>query len=109
MSTDSDEPIFEEFVEHTPLDLLAGPHDKVSITMPKALRARVSVRAADTNFSSYIADVLAREERRLALVDYLDSMDELHGSPTDEEMAETDRRMEAMWQKYEAYLFAQSS
>jgi len=109
MPSQPDEPIFEEFVEHTPIDLLTGPHDKVSITMPKALRARIAARAANTNFSSYIADVLAREERRLALIDYLDYMDQSYGPPTDEEMAETDRRLEAMWARNADDSCAQSS
>jgi hypothetical protein len=109
MTAGPDEPIFAEFVEHTPTDLLAGPHDKVSITMPQALRARIAARAADTNFSSYVAEILAREERRLALVDFLDHMDELYGPPSATEIAETDRRLEAMWTKYAAYLSARSS
>ena len=109
MSAAPADPNYGEAVEHTPIDLLAGPHDKVSITMPKALRARIAARAADTNFSSYVAEILAREERRLALVDFLDHMDAIFGPPSDEDMAETDRRLEAMWQKYAAHLSAQSS
>jgi hypothetical protein len=111
VSAEPTEPPLGEPVEHTPIDLLAGPHDKVSITMPAALKARVAEAAAarGTNFSSYIAEVLAREDRRLALIDFLDHMDEHYGPPTDDDMAETDRRLEAMWARYEAYLSARSS
>jgi len=59
--------------------------------MPAALKARIAARVADTNFSAYVSEVLAREERRLALIDFLDYMDDLYGPPTDEEMAEADR------------------
>lgn len=95
-------------VESALVDLLAGPFDKVSITIPAALRARVAARASDTNFSSYVSEVLAREERRRALIDFLDYMDEKYGPPSDEDMARVDKKLEAMWQKYEDYLSAQS-
>lgn len=94
-------------VESALVDLLAGPFDKVSITIPAALRAKVAARAADTNFSSYVSEVLAREERRRALIDFLDYMDEKYGPPSDEDMARVDKKLEAMWQKYEDYLSAQ--
>ena len=94
-------------VEHALIDLLAGPFDKVSITIPASLKARVAARASDTNFSSYVSEVLAREERRLALIDFLDYMDEKYGPPSDEDMARVDKKLEAMWQKYEDYLSAQ--
>ena len=70
--------------------------------MPAALKARIAARAADTNFSAYVSEVLAREERRLALIDFLDYMDDLYGPPTDEEMAEADRRWEDMWERHES-------
>jgi len=89
-------------VEDAFVNLLAGPFDKVSITMPAALKARIAARAADTNFSAYVSEVLAREERRLALIDFLDYMDDLYGPPTDEEMAEADRRWEEMWERHES-------
>ncbi len=44
--------------------------------MPAALKARIAARVADTNFSAYVSEVLAREERRLALIDFLDYMDD---------------------------------
>lgn len=94
-------------VESALVDLLSGPFDKVSITIPAALRARVAARASDTNFSSYVSEVLAREERRRALIDFLDYMDEKYGPPSDEDMARVDKKLEAMWQKYEDYLSAQ--
>lgn len=99
-------------IESALTDLLAAPFDKVSITMPAALKARIAARVADSpdvNFSSYVTEVLAREVRRLALVDFLDYMDELYGPPSDEDFAETDRRLEEMWEKYDAYQSAQSS
>ena len=89
-------------VEDALVDLLAGPFDKVSVTMPAALKARIAARVADTNFSAYVSEVLAREERRLALIDFLDYMDDLYGPPTDEEMAEADRRWEEMWERHES-------
>lgn len=94
-------------VENALIDLLAGPFDKVSITIPASLRAKVAARASDTNFSSYVSEVLAREERRRALIDFLDYMDEKYGPPSDEDMARVDKKLEAMWQKYEDYLSAQ--
>lgn len=96
-------------IENSLVDLLAGPFDKVSITMPAALKARIAERSVDTNFSAYVTEVLAREERRLALIDFLDYMDELYGPPTDEQMAETDRRLEAMWARHDAALSARLS
>ena len=89
-------------VEHALIDLLAGPFDKVSITIPASLRTRVAARASDTNFSSYVSEVLAREERRRALIDFLDYMDEKYGPPTEEQLAEADRRWEEMWQRHES-------
>lgn len=90
-------------VEDAFVNLLAGPFDKVSITMPAALKARIAARAADTNFSAYVSEVLAREERRLALIDFLDYMDDLYGPPSAEDEARLDKKLEAMWAKYEAY------
>jgi len=77
--------------------------------MPAALRERIAARAVDMNFSAYVTEVLEREERRRSLVDFLDYMDELYGPPTDEEMARTDKKIEEMWARYEAYLSSQSS
>lgn len=96
-------------VEAVTADLVSAPFDKVSITMPAALKARIAERAVDTNFSAYVTEVLAREERRLALIDFLDYMDELYGPPTEEDMARTDRKLEEMWQRYDAYLSTQRS
>ena len=96
-------------VEFALTDLLAGPDDKVSITIRAALKAKVAARASDTNFSSYVSEVLAREERRRALIDFLDYMDEKYGPPSEEDMAKVDKKLEAMWQKYEDYLSAQLS
>lgn len=90
-------------VESAFVNLLAGPFDKVSITMPAALKARIAARAADTNFSAYVSEVLAREERRLSLIDFLDYMDDLYGPPSAEDEARLDKKLEAMWAKYEAY------
>jgi len=78
-------------VEDAFVNLLAGPFDKVSITMPAALKARIAARAADTNFSAYVSEVLAREERRLALIDFLDYMDDLYGPPSAEDEARLDK------------------
>jgi len=89
-------------VEFALTDLLAGPFDKVSITIPASLKARVAARASDTNFSSYVSEVLAREERRRALIDFLDYMDEKYGPPSEEQLAEADRRWEEMWQRHES-------
>jgi hypothetical protein len=90
-------------VEDALANLLGAPFDKVSITMPAALKARIAARAADTNFSAYVSEVLAREERRLALIDFLDYMDDLYGPPSAEDEARLDQKLEAMWAKYEAY------
>lgn len=90
-------------VEAMTADLVSAPFDKVSITMPAALKARIAERAVGTNFSAFVTEVLAREERRLALIDFLDYMDELYGPPTEEDMARTDRKLEEMWQQYDAY------
>ena len=60
------------YAEKALANLLAGPFDKVSITMPAALRERIAARAVDMNFSAYVTEVLAREERRRSLVDFLD-------------------------------------
>lgn len=89
-------------VEAVTADLVSAPFDKVSITMPAALKARIAERAVGTNFSAYVTEVLAREERRLALIDFLDYMDELYGPPSDEQMAEADRRWEEMWERHES-------
>jgi hypothetical protein len=88
--------------ERAMANLLQGPFDKVSITMPAYLRARVAARSTGSTFSSYVSEVLAREERRLALVEFLDYMDDLYGSPTPEERADTDRRVEEMWARFDA-------
>lgn len=106
-SPDPEETVHNSAVEHALIDLLAGPFDKVSITIPASLRAKVAARASDTSFSSYVSEVLAREERRRALIDFLDYMDEKYGPPSDEDMARVDKKLEAMWQKYEDYLSAQ--
>jgi len=92
-------------IESALADLLAAPFDKVSITMPAALKSRITHRVAqspDANFSSYVTEVLAREERRRALVEFLDYMDDLYGPPSAEDIAEADRRWEKMWEKYES-------
>ena len=92
-------------IESALADLLAAPFDKVSITMPTALKSRITHRVAqspDANFSSYVTEVLAREERRRALVEFLDYMDDLYGPPSAEDIAEADRRWEKMWEKYES-------
>jgi len=99
----------ESFVEKALANLLAGPYDKVSITMPSALRERIAARAVDMNFSAYVTEVLEREERRRSLKDFLDYMDELYGPPTEEELAKTDKKIEEMWARYEDYLSQQSS
>ncbi|MFM8349757.1 MAG: hypothetical protein ACKN9D_01680, partial [Actinomycetales bacterium] len=39
--------------ERALVNLLAGPFDKVNITMPSALKARIAARAVDMNFSAY--------------------------------------------------------
>lgn len=112
MSAEEHEGLSEEqrsFAEKALANLLTGPYDKVSITMPSALRERIAARAVDMNFSQYVTEVLEREERRRALVDFLDYMDELYGPPTDEEMARTDRKIEEMWERYDAYRSGQSS
>jgi succinate dehydrogenase/fumarate reductase flavoprotein subunit len=120
MSTESVEPQAEEpdvgltpeqesFAEQALANLLEGPYDKVSITMPSALRERIAARAVDKNFSAYVTEVLEREERRRSLKDFLDYMDELYGPPTEEEMAKTDKEIEEMWARYEDYLSQQSS
>jgi hypothetical protein len=98
----NDDPTGESPVEFALTDLLAGPFDKVSITIPASLKAKVAARASDTNFSSYVSEVLAREERRRALIDFLDYMDEKYGPPTEEQLAEADRRWEQMWQRHES-------
>lgn len=96
-------------VEEALADLLGAPYDKVSITIPAALKARIAKRAAATNFSAYVTDVLAAEERRQSLIDYLDYMDELYGPPSDEMVAEADRRWEEMWDKYEERVASSST
>jgi len=96
-------------VEQALVDLLGAPFDKVSITLPSALRARVAARAETSSFSSYVAEVLAREERRLALIAYLDEMDEFHGPPTADERVEADRRWEEMWGQHESSAVSSST
>ena len=83
-------------------DLLDGPFDKVSVTIPSRLRARVAQRASQTNFSSYVTDVLAKEEKRLALIELLDQLDKEYGAPTTQQKALADLRWEEMWQRYES-------
>lgn len=90
------------FTEQALANLLTGPFDKVSITIPAALKARIAARAIDMNFSAYVTEVLEREERRRSLLDFLDYMDELHGPPSKEQIAEADRRWEEMWEGYES-------
>jgi hypothetical protein len=92
----------ESAIEDAIANLLAGPFDKVSITLPSALRNKVASRADERGLSAYVAEVLAREERRLALIDFLDYMDEKYGPPTDEELARADERWEEMWERHEA-------
>ena len=99
----------ESFAEKALANLLAGPYDKVSITMPKALRERIAARAVDMNFSAYVTEVLEREERRRSLKDFLNHMDELYGPPSEELMERVDKKIEAMWARYEDYLSQQSS
>ena len=89
-------------LEESLADLLTGPFDKVSITLPSALRLRVASRADERGLSAYVAEVLAREERRLALIDFLDRMDEKFGPPSDEDIALADKRWEEMWERHEA-------
>ena len=98
----SEAALSESVIEDALADLLNGPFDKVSITIPSALRIRVASRADERGLSAYVAEVLAREERRLALVDFLDYMDEKYGPPTAEEMARADERWEEMWERHEA-------
>lgn len=109
LTSEKPTPEQESFAEKALANLLAGPFDKVSITMPAALRERIAARAVDMNFSAYVSDVLAREERRRSLVDFLDYMDELYGPPSTAEMAKTDKKIEDMWARYEEYLSRQSS
>ncbi len=89
-------------VEDALADLLAGPFDKVSITIPSGLRARVAGRASNSNFSSYVTGILAQEEKRLALIEFLDQLDEEFGHPTAEQLTKADLRWEEMWQRYES-------
>jgi hypothetical protein len=89
-------------VEDALADLLAGPFDKVSITIPAGLRARVAERASQSNFSSYVTDILAQEEKRIALIEFLDQLDEEFGPPSAEQLAKADLRWEEMWQRYES-------
>jgi hypothetical protein len=83
-------------------DLLEGPFDKVSVTIPSKLRVRVAKRASRSNFSSYVTDVLAQEEKRLVLIEFLDQLDEEYGPPTSEQLAKADLRWEEMWQRHES-------
>lgn len=83
-------------------NLLEGPFDKVSVTMPSALRARIAAQAVDTNFSAYVSQILAREVRRLALVDFLDEMETIHGPTSAQDLAEADRRWEEMWSRHDS-------
>lgn len=99
----------KSFAEQALANLLTGPFDKVSITMPAALKQRIAARAVDMNFSAYVTEVLEREERRRSLVDFLDYMDELYGPPSEELMERVDKKIEAMWARYEDYLSRQSS
>ena len=92
----------KSFAEQALANLLTGPFDKVSITMPAALKQRIAARAVDMNFSAYVTEVLEQEERRRSLIDFLDYMDELHGPPSEAEIAKADRRWEEMWEKYES-------
>ena len=89
-------------IEESLEDFLDGPYDKVSITIPAKLRARVAQRASRSNFSSYVTDVLAQEEKRLALIEFLDQLDAEYGPPTPEQLAKADLRWEEMWQRYES-------
>lgn len=112
MSAEEHEGLTEEqesFAEKALANLLTGPYDKVSITIPSALRERIAARAVDMNFSQYVTEVLEREERRRALIDFLDYMDELYGPPSEELMEKVDRKIEAMWEKYDACHSGQSS
>jgi len=74
----------------------------VSITIPAGLRARVAERASQSNFSSYVTDILAQEEKRIALIEFLDQLDEEFGPPSAEQLATADLRWEEMWQRYES-------
>jgi hypothetical protein len=74
----------------------------VSITIPTGLRARVAERASQSNFSSYVTDILAQEEKRIALIEFLDQLDEEFGPPSAEQLATADLRWEEMWQRYES-------
>ncbi len=48
-------------VEDSLADLLGGPFDKVSVTIPAGLRARVAERASNSNFSSYARTCLHKK------------------------------------------------
>lgn len=84
------------------LDLLSGPRETITLNLPRALTLRLTARASEHGLSDFIAGVLAREERRLLLREWLDDMDGLHGSPTPAESADTDRRIEEMWARIDS-------
>lgn len=86
-------------VEQALAGLLSGPYAKVSITIPQTLRDRLADRADDRGFSALVTDILAREERRMALRDFLDEMDEAYGPVTSEQLASAREGLEEMWQE----------
>jgi hypothetical protein len=70
----------------------AGVHKKVSVTLPADLLDQIRDRVGPGNLSRHLADVLAEDERRVALRSWLDQMEAEHGPIPDEAIEEVRRR-----------------
>jgi hypothetical protein len=70
-------------------------YTKVSLTLPSELLARLREEAGPGHLSSFVADILARDERRRALRQYVDAMRAEHGPAFDEKVQEVLRRWDA--------------
>jgi len=90
-------------VEDALADLLAGPFDKVSITIPAGLRARVSGACFTIKLFPHTSPTyLPKKRKEFALIEFLDQLDEEFGPPSAEQLATADLRWEEMWQRYES-------
>lgn len=72
-----------------------GSVTKVSVTLPTELLDEIRGRVGTGNLSRHVADVLAEDERRLALRDYLDEAEATSGPLPAEAIEEVRRRWPA--------------
>lgn len=73
----------------------ARPFKKVSVTLPADLLEQVRERVGPGNLSSYIAEALEENERRVALGEWAEAMEAEHGPPSEEDLEEVRRRWPA--------------